>query len=209
MRLALITAGEFVMGSPETELNEKGEHAVDEQPHPVRITRPCYLGVYEVTQAEYREVMGSNPSDFSPTGKLKDNVAQLDADRLPVENVSFEDAQAFCARLSRIEGKKYRLPTAAYGEYACRAGTTGPFSFGASCDGSEANCDGNKPYGTTTGAPSLVRPTTVGSYRANAFGLYDMHGNVAEWCSDWYGAAYYPAAPLEDPERGLPAVRFA
>jgi formylglycine-generating enzyme required for sulfatase activity len=116
-----------------------------------------------------------------------------------VECVSWEDAVAICRKLSAKEGQEYRLPTEAEWEYACRAGTTTPFSFGSVLKGQEANCDGNYPYGTTTKGPFLGRTTKVGSYAANAFGLYDMHGNVWEWCADWYDAEYYKHSPSEDP----------
>lgn len=200
MKLALIPAGEFLMGSPESELGFGDKHVEDEQQHRVRITRPFYLGVYEVTQAEYRAVVGKNPSAFNTAGRKKQDVAAMDTDRFPVVNVSWDEAVEFCQKLSQKDGKRYRLPTEAEWEYACRAGTTNPFSFGASCNGGEANCDGNVPYGTATKGPYLKRPTTVGSYQPSAFGLYDMHGNVWEWCSDWYDEKYYAVSPLENPE---------
>ena len=118
----------------------------------------------------------------------------------PVEHVSYDDAQEFCRRLSEKEGKLYRLPTEAEWEYACRAGTTSPFSFGDSCNGTEANCNGElRPYGTKIKGKNLERTTKVGSYPPNAFGLYDMHGNVWERCSDWFDGRYYEDSPLEDP----------
>jgi formylglycine-generating enzyme required for sulfatase activity len=110
----------------------------------------------------------------------------------------------FCRRLTEKEGKTYRLPTEAQWEYSCRAGTTTPFSFGKTCNGSEANCDGRQPYGTATSGPALPRPTTVGSYKPNAFGLYDMHGNVYQWCSDWFASGYYARSPVDDPPGILP-----
>ena len=182
MKLSLIPAGEFQMGSPESEQG----HYNDEQQHRVRITQPFYLGVYEVTQEQYERIMGSNPSNNKGTN-------------LPVEQVSWDDAQEFCRKLSQKEGKTYRLPTEAEWEYACRAGTTTPFNFGSTLNGTEANCNGNYPYGTTTKGAYLKRTTTVGSYRPNAFGLYDMHGNVFEWCSDWYDSAYYKNSPADNP----------
>jgi len=94
----------------------------------------------------------------------------------------------------------HRFPTEAEWEYACRAGTTTPFHFGSELNGSEANCYGDEPYGTTDEAPFLDRPTTVGSYAPNAFGLYDMHGNVWECCQDWYDEDYYKASPVDDPQ---------
>ena len=127
MKLVLIPAGEFMMGSPESE-ESRGS---DETQHRVRITKPFYLGAYEVTQHEYEQVMGNNPSYCSANGKFKERVVGMDTSRHPVENVSWEDAVAFCQRLSQKEGKQYRLPTEAQWEYACRAGTSTPFNFGS------------------------------------------------------------------------------
>ena len=189
MKLALIPAGEFMMGSPESE-QDRGS---DEIQHPVRITKPFYLGVFPVTQAEYKQVMGTNPS-LNSTSLLR-----MDTSRFPVENVSWEDAMEFCRRLSQKEGKEYRLPTEAQWEYACRAGTTTPFHFGSVLNGREANCDGDYPYGTDEKGPFLRRPTPVGSYRPNRFGLYDMHGNVCQWCADWQDLEYYGNSPIDDP----------
>ena len=183
MKLRLIPAGEFMMGSPADEAErEDWEGPV----HRVRITKPFYLGVYEVTQGEYEQLTGKNPSKFKGATR-------------PVEMVSWEDAVEFCRKLSAKEGQKYRLPTEAEWEYACRAGTTTPFSFGSVLNGEQANCAGNYPYGTDTKGPMKAETTPVGSYRPNAFGLYDMHGNVWEWCQDWYDAEYYGKSPNEDP----------
>jgi sulfatase modifying factor 1 len=190
MQFALIPAGEFQMGSPQSETHRDN----DESQHRVRITKPFYLGVYEVTQAEYEKVMGTNPSDFNGA-------------TLPVENVSWEDATAFCRKLSEKEGKTYRLPTEAEWEYACRAGTTTPFSFASGLNGTQANCDGNYPYGTETKGPYKEQTVPVGSYAPNAFGLYDMHGNVWEWCQDWYDKDYYQGWPTDDPQ-GPPTASY-
>jgi hypothetical protein len=127
-----------------------------------------------------------------------------DTSRFPVDRASWYDAVEFCRRLSgmpeeQATGRVYRLPTNAQWEYACRAGTTTPFHFGSVLDGHQANCNGHSPYGTTNKGPFLSRPTTVGSYSPNAFGLYDMHGNVQEWVSDWFAADYYSQSPFEDP----------
>jgi formylglycine-generating enzyme required for sulfatase activity len=224
MKLVLIPAGEFVMGSPASEERRTD----DETQHRVRLTRPFYLGAYEVTQGEFQQVMGRNPSHFSATGLGKDNAAwsKANTSRLPVEQVSWYDAAEFCNRLSEADnlppyyslqditrndgaitkatvqivgGAGYRLPTEAEWEYACRAGTTTPFHFGAQLNGREANTNGNYPYGTTAKGPFLQRTTTIGSYASNAFGLYDMHGNVWEWCQDWYDADYYTGSPTDDP----------
>jgi formylglycine-generating enzyme required for sulfatase activity/outer membrane protein assembly factor BamB len=201
MDLALLPPGEFLMGSPDTDLDARE----DEKPrHRVRITRPFYMGRYEVTQEEYQRVMGTNPSFFSPTGHGKDRVAGLNAGRFPAEQVRWHDAVAFCARLSELPAEKeagrvYRLPTEAEWEYACRAGTTTPFSAGDSLSSLQANFNGNNPAGGAARGPFLARTSAVGSYAPNAWGLYDMHGNVWEWCADWYGRTYYRESPSEDP----------
>jgi formylglycine-generating enzyme required for sulfatase activity len=111
---------------------------------------------------------------------------------LPVEQVSWEDAVEFCARLSQKTGKTYRLPTEAEWEYAARAGTTTPFAFGETITPEIANYDGNYPYGSASKGEYRKKTVEVGSLGvANAFGLYDMHGNVWEWCADWYSSSYY------------------
>jgi formylglycine-generating enzyme required for sulfatase activity len=188
MKLALIPPGDFQMGSPPSEDGRKD----NERQHRVRITNVFYMGVHEVTQKAYQDLMIKNPSYFSPGGAGKDQVRNLDTNQFPVESVSWIDAVEFCRRLSaspaeQSAGRAYRLPTEAEWEYACRAGTTTPFDFGSRCDGTEANCNGNGSYGIGTAGPRLGRPTTVGSYTPNPFGLCDMHGNVWELCSDWYG----------------------
>jgi len=193
MKFSYIPPGEFTMGSPET---EKGRND-DETPHKVVLTKGFYLGVYEVTQEEYQQIMGTNPSDFAATGAVGSKVAGLDTQRFPVERVSWDEAVEFCRKLSAREGQTYRLPTEAQWEYACRAGTTTPFHFGTNCNGSQANCRGDLPYGTTLKGPYLGRPSTVGQYPPNAWGLYDLHGNVREWCIDWLRDA--PAGTVTNP----------
>src|SRR5262249_4711820 len=122
----------------------------------------------------------------------------------PMENVLWAEAVEFCKRLSALAEEKraarrYRLPTEAEWEYACRAGTTTPFHFGDSLSAKQANFNGNFPYGDAGKGPYLRQTAKVGSYLPNAWGLYDMHGNVAEWCADWYDPAYYKHSPREDP----------
>ena len=185
MKLVLIPPEEFEVGSPPSEIGRQE----NERQHRVRITKPFYLGAYEVTQREYQAVMGNNPSYFSPEGAGKDEARGQDGSQFPVENVSWDDANEFCRKLSAMAAEKsarrvYRLPTEAEWEYACRAGTTTPFHFGGQCNGAKANCNGNFPYGTNVKGPNLGRTAQVGSYAPNPFGLGDMHGNVWEWCSD-------------------------
>jgi formylglycine-generating enzyme required for sulfatase activity/outer membrane protein assembly factor BamB len=201
MKLVGIPPGEFLMGSPDT----AADALPDEKPrHRVRITRGFYMGVHEVTQGEYERVLGTNPSFFSPGGPGKEKVAGLDARRLPAEQVRWADAVEFCRRLSALPaeqkaGRFYRLPTEAEWEYACRAGTKTAFAFGDSLSSRQANFNGHHPHGGAARGPFLARTTVVGSYPPNAFGLYDLHGNVWEWCSDWYGAEYYKHSPVDDP----------
>ena len=181
MEMVLIPAGTFMMGSPESE----AERSDDETQHQVTISKPYYLGKYPVTQAQWQQVMGNNPSHFKGD-KL-----------LPVENVSWDDTQAFCRKLKEITQAPFGIPTEAQWEYACRAGTNTPFHFGSELNGRQANCDGTVPYGTDSEGPYLKKTTPVGKYQANAWGLYDMHGNVWEWCSDWHGD--YPTGSVTDP----------
>ena len=200
MKLALIPAGKFMMGLPKDE-KERGDN---EEQHEVSITRPFYLGVYVVTQAEYEKVMGNNPSYFSAKDTGKDSVKDMDTSRFPVETVSWDDAVAFCKKLSELPeekkaGRVYRLPTEAEWEYACRAGTKTVFHYGDSLSSRQANFNGEYPYGGADKGPFLARTAKVGSYAANGFGLYDMHGNVWEWCQDWHDANYYKNSPREDP----------
>jgi formylglycine-generating enzyme required for sulfatase activity len=185
IKLMRIPKGKFMMGSPESET----DRVKIETQHEVTISQNFYMGATEVTQAQWQKVMGNKPSNFED-------------DQLPVETVSWEEAVDFCNRLSEMPeeiraGRKYRLPTEAEWEYACRAGTTTTFHFGSQLNGRQANCNGTFPYGTETRGPDLKKTTPVGKYPANAWGLYDMHGNVWEWCSDWYGE--YPAGSLTNP----------
>jgi sulfatase modifying factor 1 len=180
-----VSAGEFLMGSP---ASEKGREN-DETQHRVRLTQPFWLGKYEVTQGQWKVVMGTDPSKFK-------------GDDLPVEQVSWEDAMAFCRKLNQMDGNRpsgyvYSLPTEAQWEYACRAGKTTATAFGDSLSSREANFNGEKPYGGAAKEPKLGKTAPVGSYRPNAWGFYDLHGNVREWCSDWYGD--YPSGSVTNP----------
>lgn len=171
MKLALIPAGEFVMGSPST---ESGRYSSEGPQHRVWISKPFYLGVYEITQDQYKAATGDNPSHFKDTGGSA-----------PVEQVSWDDASSFCRKLSERTGRRVRLPTEAQWEYACRAGTETSLNSGralTSTDGACRNLDAVGWYYEN----SFYHTHAVGGKPANAFGLYDMHGNVYEWCSDWY-----------------------
>jgi len=195
MELALIPAGSFLMGAPESEAGSDD----DEKPqHLVTISRPFFLGIYPVMQQEYERVMNTNPSHF--------NSRRSGGPAHPVENVSWLEANEFCRRLSALpaekrQGRIYRLPTEAEWEYAARAGSPPEltFPFGNALSSRQANFNGLYPYGDAPRGPYLQRTTRVGSYPANPFGLYDLHGNVWEWCSDWYDAHYYRHGPAIDP----------
>jgi formylglycine-generating enzyme required for sulfatase activity len=205
MTLVRIPKGRFLMGSPLAEQERKPNEAQ----HEVTLTRPFYLGAYPVTQEQYQVVMGKNPSHFSRAGAGKlyvRNFSDNDLKQFPVENITWEDAVEFCRKLSELPeekrlGRVYRLPTEAEWEYACRAGTLVPlpFHYGENVSSTDANFFGDKPYGNAAKGPYLSRTTAVGSYRPNAWGLYDMHGNVWQWCSDWLDDWYAPRSPKEDP----------
>jgi len=191
MRLQRIAPGQFVMGSPPPEAGRSD----NETAHPVQITRPFYLGVYPVTQEQYQRVMAVQPSHHAPSGPGAALVANQATAQFPVESVSWEEATEFCRRLSdRPEEKRrrrsYRLPTEAEWEYAARAGTTSAYPWGEQLGSAPPRCPA---------AEKLGRPAAVGSYRPNPFGLFDTHGNVWQWCGDWYDPAYYPSAPVRDP----------
>ena len=178
--LLWIGPGTFTMGSPETEVGRSGDEGPQRQ---VRVTKGYWLGKYEVTQAQWQALMGSNPSQYQNMGR--------DA---PVEMVSWDQAMEFCRKLTEQEkragrlpaGFRYTLPTEAQWEYAARAGTTGPF-------GGTGELQEMGWYNYNSG--NTTKP--VGQKRANAWGLHDMHGNVWEWCSDWYGN--YPGGSVTDP----------
>ncbi len=200
IQLVRIPAGTFMMGSP------KGEEGRgnDEEEHRVEISS-FHMGIHEVTQKQYRSVMGTNPSYFSKDGGGKDKVNGMNTDDFPVENVSWEDAIEFCRKLTEKDKKLppgwvYRLPREAEWEYACRGGLASqPTHFGNSLSSRQANFDGNFPYGGADKGDYLERTCKVGSYEKNRFGLYDMHGNVWEWCMDWYDKDYYGKSPPKDP----------
>lgn len=196
MCFAWVPAGVFLMGSS----GKETQRLKDETQHEVALTQGFWLGVHPITQTQWQEVMGNNPSWFCATGGGKAKVKELDTKRFPVEQVSWDDAAEFCSKLAKYghpAGMMYRLPTEAQWEYACRAATSSAFHFGKSLNGGEANCNGNHPYATRKKGVYLERTSEVGSYPGNAFGLFDMHGNVWEWCQDWYGE--YEGGRVQDP----------
>jgi formylglycine-generating enzyme required for sulfatase activity/serine/threonine protein kinase len=164
MTFAWIPAGVFMMGSPPEEKDRRD----DETRHRVTLTKGFFMGIYPVTQAQWKAMMGNNPSRFK-------------GDDQPVEQVSWNDCQEFCKKLRQRDEKPYRLPTEAEWEYACRAGTLTPYSSGDDLNAVEkvACCSG--------GTRRYQRTQSVGSLAPNAWCLFDMHGNISEWCADWYG----------------------
>jgi formylglycine-generating enzyme required for sulfatase activity len=184
-----IPGGSFVMGSPST---EKGRYDTEEGPQHKVTVAPFFMGKYEVTQAVWRAVAGLPKVNID----LNPNPSRFKGDDLPVEQVSWYEAVEACARLSRLTGRDYRLPSEAEWEYACRAGTTTPFYFGETITPDLVNYDGNYSYGAAPKGKYREKTVDVGSFPPNAFGLYDMHGNVWEWCADpWHGN--YNGAPTD------------
>ncbi len=211
MKFALIPPCEFTMGSTPAEIEEALKTAGDNRQwqdvirsegpqHKTILTQPFYLGLNEVTQADYEKVMGKNPSWFAPTGYGKDQVAGLDTTNHPVESLSWNDAAEFCAKLSQqehlkpfyvrdgetvkmLDGTGYRLPTEAEWEFACRAGTITKYCLG--------DQDLDLAQSGWFLANSGSRTNAVGELKANPFGLHDMHGNVWEWIQDWWEPNYY------------------
>jgi formylglycine-generating enzyme required for sulfatase activity len=168
--LMLIPEGTFKMGSL-----GNGRYENDMPRHEVTLTNPFYMGKYAVTQEQWQAVMSNNISYFK-------------GGKMPVNQISWNDCKEFIKKLNAKTDGGYRLPTEAEWEYACRAGTTTEYSYGDTITPKNANYDES----------NIGKPIAVGSYKPNAFGLYDMHGNVWEWCEDWYGG--YPGWPVEDPK---------
>lgn len=185
LEMVYILGGTFIMGSPE---NEKGRDS-DEGPQDKVTIQPFYMSKYPITQAQWQAVMENNPSYFK-------------GDNRPVEKVSWHDAVAFCKKLSEKTSQSYHLPSEAQWEYACRAGTTTPFYFGDTITTDLANYNGDYTYGSEPSGVYRKETTDVGSFPPNAFGLYDMHGNVWEWCADpWHDN--YEGAPRNSEEKSI------
>lgn len=177
--------GTFIMGSPTNEVDRDD----DETQHRVTLTKGFWMMETEVTQELYEAVMGNNPSYFKEP-------------KCPVETVSWYSAVEFSEKLTALTGKTFTLPTEAEWEYAARAGTTTVFYYGDSLDSSMANFDGNYPYGDGAKDVNRERTIDVKSFKPNAWGLYDMHGNVWEWCLDWYGEYSGDATDPQGPAVG-------
>jgi formylglycine-generating enzyme required for sulfatase activity len=183
IKLCWCPAGRFTMGSPRREPERRPDEAQVE----VILTKGFWMGKYEVTQGEWTRVVGKLPGELTTGGG--------EGDDLPVYNVNYAEAEGFCSNLTASavasddlpRGWEFRLPSEAQWEYACRAGTTTATAFGDKLSSKQANFQG-KPYNGAEEGPSLKRAAKVGSYPANAWGLHDMHGNVVEWCRDWYHA---------------------
>ncbi|MEQ1871464.1 MAG: formylglycine-generating enzyme family protein [Vicinamibacterales bacterium] len=185
MAFVKLEAGAFVMGSPPAEIGREAQ----ESQRSVTLTRPYWLGVFEVTQHEWREVMGDNPSHFQG------------GDRLPVENVTWFDVHTFLERLTRRSpGNRFRLPTEAEWEYACRAGTVTAYGMGSTLNPSQANVA--ESVERTAAGDGQTR--AVGSFAPNAWGLHDMHGNVWEWTEDDYCPYTVGSAVDPNPRCGAP-----
>jgi len=183
--LRLIPAGSFVMGSPKSEK----DRCEDEAQHKVTLTNTFYMGKYEVTQGQWKQLMGRNPSCLTNSG-----------DNAPVDNVGWHDCTNFMERLAALEGMpkhSFRLPTEAEWEYACRASTTTVFCYGDAPDKSMSNCR------IVHGCDILERTLPVGQFKPNAWGLYDMHGNVSEWCANWYYCYQWHEVSPTGPAQGL------
>jgi formylglycine-generating enzyme required for sulfatase activity len=184
MTFVYIRPGTFMMGSPKDEPGRYDHEIL----HEVKLTKGFLMQTTPVTQGQWKAVMGNNPSRFHDCG-----------DDCSVETVSWNDVQEFISKLNELDGggNKYRLPTEAEWEYACRAGTTTPFAFGKCLFTDDANYDGNYPLDGCPKGEYRGKTIPVGSLKANDWGLYDMHGNVWEWVQDWYGD--YPTGSVTDP----------
>ena len=181
MKFVWIPPGTFMMGSPKDEKFREE----DEIQHKVTLTKGFYMGIHLVTQEQWQVVMGDNPSHFKGEKNL------------PVDTVSWNDCQEFIKKLWGKDKKPYRLPSEAEWEYSCRAGTKTPFHFGETISTEQANYNGNHIYGGGKKGKRREKTTPLGTYPANAFGLYDMHGNLWQWCQDWLGD--YPQKAVVDP----------
>ena len=188
MDFVLIPPGTFFMGSPTTE----GQRDRNEGPaHDITISKPYYLGKFEVTQKQW--------NGFFAGTVFARKEFKFPGDNMPADSISGFEAEKFLMDLSSRLGMKFRLSTEAEWEHACRAGTQTPFYTGNTISTSQANYDGSKTYGSGAKGLQLKQTVDIGMYPPNPFGLHDMHGNVWEWCMDWFDANYYKESPGTDP----------
>ena len=186
LEMILIPGGKFLMGSP----TKEAERLNSENPQHLVTVAQFFMGKYPVTQAQWRVVAGFSKQKMD----LHPDPSRFKGANRPVDQVSWQDAIEFCARLSAKTGRNYRLPSEGEWEYACRSGTTTPFHFGETITSDLANYDGKSTYGSTLKGKDRQETTSVGSFPGNIFGLFDMHGNVWEWCADpWHDT--YEGAP--------------
>ncbi|MDA1210937.1 MAG: SUMF1/EgtB/PvdO family nonheme iron enzyme [Planctomycetota bacterium] len=205
IKFSLIPPGEFMMGSSDNHVAEmmalakkegegwESQYIIAEIPqHRVRITKPFYLGMYEITHSEFGKFVKeqSNPESYR---------VDLKRPAYPIGDVTLKEIEQFCFWLEKRDGYRYRLPTEAEWEYACRAGTTTVFSFGDTLASTQANFNGRYPFGHDVVGPEHRKLTTVGTFKPNAFGLFDMHGNLWEACSDLFDFSYYRVSPTDNP----------
>ena len=186
LEIVYTPGGSFIMGSPEDEAKRNRSEGPQ---HQVTL-QPFYMSKYPITQNQYQAIMGNNPSKFKGANR-------------PVEKVNWYHATEFCQKLSEKTGKNYRLPSESQWEYACRAGTTTPFYFGETITSELVNYDGNYPYAEAPKGIYREETTDVGIFPPNSFGLYDMHGNVWEWCADnTDGSIWFDRSKNSSPLRG-------
>jgi formylglycine-generating enzyme required for sulfatase activity len=190
LRFALIPAGRFKMGSPAEEVG-RGDWGDDETQHEVKISKPFYMGVMPITQEQYQAVMGTNPSS-----------SEFKGPKIPVTQVSWDDAEDFCKKVSDRTGRKVYLPTEAQWEYACRAGTNTPFNTGRTLPRDRANYWVGVMYPSNRAGEAAYELLPAGSFKPNAWGLYDMHGSMWEWCADYYGQYTGAGADPTGPKDG-------
>jgi formylglycine-generating enzyme required for sulfatase activity len=199
IKFVCIPAGDFQMGIPDQgwELVEETVY-LDIPAHAVRLTKPFYIGAFETTQSQFERVMGYNPSFHSANGEGREDLRGQNTSSYPVESVSWNEAAEFCKRMSelpdeRASNRHYRLPTEAEWEYVCRCGQSQPYRLNPE---REIDDESGENAGKWEGFLPIQR---VGMYPPNTFGVYDMRGNVWEWCQDWYARDYYGHSPSDNP----------
>ncbi|WP_394698545.1 formylglycine-generating enzyme family protein [uncultured Desulfobacter sp.] len=194
MEFIYVPSGTGVIGSSVYESTRRENESPQ---HSIRLNG-FWIARFPTTQKEYSQVIGVNPSYFSAFGQGSAHVRGVDTSKFPVESVSWFDAESFCSIMAALPNEResnrtYRLPFESEWEYACRSTTSTAFSCGSTFSSYHGNIDGRYPYGCDDIGPSAGRPTTVGSYAPNTYGLYDMHGNVWEWCANLYTSNYGPS----------------